>query len=312
MRPPRHADSHRPDHPGGVTHWPSWIAVILLLAACEKSETQDGSGDTADQPIRRCASHSDPPKKPAADRPKNSSGESLRQGDAAVLRELGAQITRLPQGVAREETVRLACSIDDPSAVPVAVDWLKHSTDEDLLRVAQQICARSTDPAIVQELLDFYDASDDDRMRDRLERTVALISSEQAVPVLNEILQDVGIPLSDGMVLASAKALARIGNSAAVDSLIGRLEKDPHEEDRAMLTDEIRTIRNPLAEERLRSIASGGYTPHVRAAVVGALYHHPSTETMNLLQSLVSDPDPTVQRAARETIVEIEARRAGE
>jgi HEAT repeat protein len=178
--------------------------------------------------------------------------------------------------------------------------------------MSQEIFARLADAAAIQYVLDLYDSSNDFQLRDRLERTVAQISSENAVPALKLVLSDNGTPASDGMIQATARALRQIGTAPAVDSLIERLNNEQNDEGRSLIAAQINEVRAPTAEASLQSAALGkskfANQLQTRLTAIGTLLHYPSAETQELLSSLATDTDTQIASAARETLAEIKRR----
>lgn len=241
--------------------------------------------------------------------------ESLvASGSPGALQQIALIIRNLPPGDEREEAVRIASTITNPSAVPQSLEFLQNASDPGVIRLSQEIFARLADAASIQALLDIYDSSDSSELRDRLERTVAYIHSEEAVPVLKLVLADNETPAADGMIRASAQALRQIGTQPAVDSLIERLNYEKTDECRSLISAQFREVRNPVAELCIQSAALGqskfATQHHTRVAAIGVLLNYPSAETQDLLASLASDPDSRVVATASEILGEIRRRLA--
>lgn len=237
-----------------------------------------------------------------------------RLGTPAALQDLARIIESLPPGDLREEAVRVASTVDNAESIPVVLDFLQSSADAGVIRMSQEIFARLADPESIQSMVDIYDASTDEELRDRLERTVAYISTEEAVPVLILVVTDTTTPATDGMIRASAQALRQIGTAPAVDSLIERLNIEQNEEGRSAIAMQIAEVRNPAAETSLQTAAVGqskfASQPQTRITAIGTLLNYPSAETQTLLTSLASDPTPGVAEAAAEVLGEIQHRLA--
>lgn len=235
-------------------------------------------------------------------------------GTAAVIHNLAQILKSLPPGDLREEAVRIASTVDNSEAVPAVLVLLQSTDDAGIIRMSQEIFARLAGPESIQSMLDIYDASTDAELRDRLERTVAYISTEEAVTVLKFVVSDTTSPATDGMIIASAQALRQIGTAPAVDALIERLNIEQNEEGRSAIAIQIADVRNPVAETSLQTAAMGqskfATQPQTRITAIGTLLNYPSAETQELLAFLASDATPGVGEAAAGVLGEIQRRLA--
>ncbi len=236
----------------------------------------------------------------------------VRLGTPQAVEELMAFIGTLGDGDFKEEAVRRASMIANRDAVPTFLGLITTTQDMGVLRVAQEVFARLAEAESLQTILDAYDSSTDPVVRERLVRSVGSVSNEMAAPVLMQVLSDLSLPASDGMIRSSAEALRQIGTAPAVDALIERINSDPSEESRSLLTAELGLVRNPLAEASLQTAAGGnskfGETPDARTAAIWALVNYPSAETQERLQSLQADTNVQVSFAAAEALKAIERR----
>ncbi|MDZ4401929.1 hypothetical protein [Prosthecobacter sp.] len=234
------------------------------------------------------------------------------QGTPEALHELAALIAGLPPGAIREQVVRLASAISNPAAVPAALKLLQSSADAGVIRMCQEIFSKLATTETMQSILDMHDNSTDPALRDRLERTVATISNEEALPALKFVVMDTTMPTTDGMIRASAQALRQMGTAPAVDALIERLNSEQSDAAGGIIAEQIAGIRNPVAEPSLHTAARGNskFATNVRTrvAAIGALLNHPSAETQELLGALSNDPQQEVASSAKEILSEIQRR----
>ncbi|MFZ4682917.1 MAG: HEAT repeat domain-containing protein [Terrimicrobiaceae bacterium] len=235
-----------------------------------------------------------------------------RLGTAAAIQDLAHILESLPLGDLREEAVRIASTAGNPEAVPVVLDLLQSTDDAGVIRMSQEILARLAGPESIQSMLSIYDDSTDTEFRDRLERTVAYISTEEAVPVLKLVVSDISTPATDGMIRAGAQALRKIGTPPAVDTLIERLNSETNEEGRSVIAAQIGEVRAPSAEASLQSAALGqskfASQVQTRVTAIGTLLYYPSAETQELLAGLAADPDQQISAAATDILTEIKKR----
>lgn len=230
-------------------------------------------------------------------------------GTFEAIHKMATLIVSLPPGDRREEVVRLGSSVANPEAVPAALELLQSADDPGVIRMSQEIFSRLADEEAVQGILDIYDSSNDLDLRNRLESTIASISTEDASRALMFVVSDTAMSARDGMILASAQALRQIGTPPAVDALIERLDSEQTEEGRSLIAVEVAEIRNPLAEASLQNAALGqsrfATQAQTRIAAISTLRHYPSGETQELLLSLSADSDHQVSAAAIESLLEI-------
>jgi len=238
----------------------------------------------------------------------------VKDGSERAVEILAAYIESLPLDSTREEVVRRASTISDKRALPPVLELLSHAEDPSVFRMAQEIFIRLADAEAIQDVLDRYDSSTDAEARARLAKTISLTSGEEAVEPLRLVVSDGGQPAGDGMVLAGASALARIGTQPAIDTLLERLNTEQTDEGRYLIAARLAEVRSPAAETTLQGAALGGgkfsTQPQTRITAIGTLINYPSTETQELLASLASDPAPGVAEAAAEVLGEIQHRLA--
>ena len=235
-------------------------------------------------------------------------------GSENAVQALATFIRGLAPGDFREEVVRRASMIQDKRALPALIRLLQSAENPGIIRVAQEVFARLADADAMQRVLDLYDNSTDKALRQRLQKTIVLTKSEEAVDPLKTILSDLNIPATDGMVRASAQALCQIGTQPAVDALIARLNTDENEESRVIIAAQVQEVRNPAAETSLRNAAIGNTKSAAsvitRLTAVEALLNHPSAETQETLSTLSSDPNPDIANTAANVLAEIRKRLA--
>jgi HEAT repeat protein len=233
-------------------------------------------------------------------------------GTPDAVNELASFIAELPPGDFREQVVHLASAISNTAAVPTALQLLQSSLDAGVIRMCQEIFSRLANAETMQSMLDMYDNSADPALRDRLERTVACVSNEEAVPALKFVVMDTAMPTTDGMIRASAQALRQMGTPPAADALIERLNSEQSDAAGGIIAEQIAGIRNPIAEPSLHTAARGNskFATNVRTrvAAIGALLNHPSAETQELLGALINDPQQEVASSAKEILSEIQRR----
>lgn len=238
----------------------------------------------------------------------------VKDGSERAVEILAAYIESLPLNSTREEVVRRASTISDKRALPPVLELLSHAEDPSVFRMAQEIFIRLADAQAIQDVLDRYDGSTDVEERTRLAKTISLTSAEEAVEPLRLVVFDGGQPAGDGMVLAGASALARIGTQPAIDTLLERLNAEQTDEGRYLIAARLAEVRSPSAETTLQGAALGGgkfsTQLQTRITAIGTLINYPSTETQELLASLASDPAPGVAEAAEEVLGEIQRRLA--
>ena len=235
-----------------------------------------------------------------------------RQGTVSAINQIAVFIADQPEGDFRERVVDIGSNIPGLEAVSTALDLLQTSSDPGVIRMAQEIFIRRADAAAMQEILDIYDKSSDAVLRDRLERTVACIQTEEAIPILKQVVAPIDSPATDGMVLASAQAMSQIGTPEAVDILFTRLDGEKQGKSRYLIASTIDEVRNPKAEARFQAVASGAnklpYEVQTRVIAISGLLHFPSAETKELLADLKTDENELIASVADETLTEINRR----
>jgi len=238
----------------------------------------------------------------------------VKDGSARAVELLAAYIESLPLDSTREEVVRRASTISDKRAMPTVLRLLSEAEDPSVFRMVQEIFIRVADADAIQDVLDRYDSSTDVEIRTRLAKTISLTSAEEAVEPLRLVVFYGGQPATDGMVLAGASALARIGTQPAIDTLLERLNAEQTDEGRYLIAARLGEVRAPSAETTLQGAALGGgkfsTQAQTRITAIGTLINYPSTETQELLASLASDPTPGVAEAAEEVLGDIQRRLA--
>ena len=235
-------------------------------------------------------------------------------GSKSAVQVLATFIQGLPAGEFRDDAVRRASMSRDKQSLPALLNLLQSSEDPGIIRVAHEVFSQIADADAVQSVLDLYDNSTDEVLRQRLQKTIALAKSEEAIDPLRTVLSDMQTPAMDGMVRASAQALCQIGTQPAVDALISRLDSDENEESRGIIAAQVQEIRNPVAESSLRNASLGNtkFATSVitRLTTIRALLNHPSAETQETLLSLSSDPNLEIATAAANVLAEIRRRLA--
>lgn len=283
------------------------VILLVLLAAYGLKEPSHPSPETAIRlpevppEVAENAVRVSPSPSPA--QPEEISASPGGDDTPVGTRALFERIALAEPGAEKERLVQLADSSASPESLPVALEILSVSNDAGAIRAAQQIVARLADAATVQSLLDAYDAEPPAEMRDRLSQTLAAIVTEEAVPVLRQVVGDMETAVLDQMVRSAAHSLAAIGTPPAVDALLERISAEPSPEGRVVLAEALEAVANPAAEEVLRETATGANklasSSEARAAAVQALANvAPQSETQTLLRRLRSDADPRVADAA--------------
>lgn len=236
----------------------------------------------------------------------------VEDGSARAIDVLAAYIESLPLDSTREEVVRRASTVSDKRAMPAVLELLSGAKDPSVFRMAQEIFNRLADAEAVQDILDRYDGSTDVEVRTRLAKTISLTSAEEAVEPLRLVVLGEGQQAGDGMVLAGASALARIGTQPAIDTLLERLNTEQTDEGRYLIAARLAEVRSPSAETTLQGAALGGgkfsTQPQTRITAIRALLHHPSAETQETLRVLANDPQSEISTAATEILTEIQKR----
>lgn len=332
----RLAGRHGRDFPSIASVGASVLLVMAFVGCDERKKPpehpawESTTKKGASQPVARDLDQPElPPSSPAlaatrisqAKKDLRSSSEAARwnavdalvaDGSEQAVEILAAHVESLPLDAERDEVVRRASTISDQRAMPAVLRFLSETRDPSVFRFVQEVFIRLADAESIQVVLDAYDGSTDGEIRARLAKTISLLSGEAVVETLRLAVLDPGVPASDGVILGSARALARCGTQPAVDTLLARLDREATDEGRSLISAQISELQNPMAETPLQSAAKGqtkfSTQPATRVAAISALLNFPSAETQELLSDLAADPDPQISVAATETLTEIRER----
>ncbi len=177
------------------------------------------------------------------------------------------------------------------------------STDPDTSRALALAVGAQADSALVMRLVERFDATSDEQIKQGTQLMMSAVSSPQAMQTLAAIVTDPLNGITDPLVAAAAQALARSANAPSVDTLLQKMNSAAESSDSTTLADLISSISSPAAESALGFAAKGNKATtnlDVRLAAVRALANFPTPESRLVLQQLQSDPNPAIRQEAQE------------
>jgi HEAT repeat protein len=225
---------------------------------------------------------------------------SLGSKEAAA--ELISAVQNAQPGATKRQLSAALASLSNPDAANLFLGLMGSPQDRELAAAAQSALGNSANAAVLQEIVQRYQASSAADERDGLVAALRYSQSPQCVDALLAILnaQKV-VSATEPLGLAAADTLGIIGTTNAVSPLfayLGNLRPG----DTSPVYDSIGRISNPEALPLITSIAYGqvpGSTLYSRMAAVQALGNYSSHLVSPALTWLAqNDPNAGIKDAA--------------
>jgi HEAT repeat protein len=234
--------------------------------------------------------------------------------------EAKAKLEELPGSllpVSTLQTLRLGSPLTTPESREALVRGLQALTPPNSPELLQLISA-SKDPELRDLAIDTFQriATGEcaqtlvDRVDQGMDRALSLhllsgLSHPAALEALSRAVMDPSTSVSDAVLLASSRALARAGHTGGIQAILSRLDTAPPDAKRNGLLTELMRVSDARAEPLLLSAASeaGGLkTDYGRAAALYALRHTTSPNTIAMLERYAHDNQPELAQAAKEAL----------
>lgn len=209
------------------------------------------------------------------------------------------QIAALPEGDEKMLLAQEIARLNDPSVVPVLLNWATTTPDRTILRATLTALARMGDAAMIEDIQKRYAATRTYDDRYRLAKIIAGITNPEAVEPLMALADSPEAPVQ--LVAAAADGLATVGTGPAVSLLLQKFAAESSEEGQRLET-AIARINRPEALSTLQFAARGNKdTPTTRGqiAAIHALANFSDEQTVEILNELSSDPAEEVSAAAK-------------
>ena len=225
---------------------------------------------------------------------------SLGSKEAAA--ELISAVQNAQPGATKRQLSAALASFSNPDAANLFLGLMGSPQDRELAAAAQSALGNSANAAVLQEIVQRYQASSAADERDGLVAALRYSQSPQCVDALLAILnaQKV-VSATEPLGLAAADTLGIIGTTNAVSPLFAYLG-NLGPSDTSPVYDSIGRISNPEALPLITSIAYGqvpGSTLYSRMAAVQALGNYSSNLVSPALTWLAqNDPNAGIKDAA--------------
>jgi HEAT repeat protein len=190
---------------------------------------------------------------------------------------------------------------------------LMPTADSDTRRALALALGAQADSALVMQLVERFDATSDERVKQSAQLVMSGVSSPDAMETLAAIVTDPLNGMTDPIVAAAAQALAQSASAPSVDTLLQKMNSSADSGGASAIGELISSIASPSAESALVYAASGNKlaaNPNVRLAAVRALANFPTPETIEVLRRLEQDPDPVIQAAAKDMVRRMQGERS--
>jgi hypothetical protein len=224
-------------------------------------------------------------------------------GTKQAANELISAILNTPPGTSKRQLSAALANFTSPEATDIFLSLMTSSVpDRDLAAAAQAALGNSANNAILQQVVQRYQASNSAEERDNLVAAIRHSQNPECIDALLAILDSQQVvSTTEPLGLAAADTLGIIGTTNAVSRLFTYLNNlTPG--DTSPVYDSIGRVSNPDALQLLVSTAYGqtpGSSLYSRKAAVQALGNYTSNlvaPTLNWI--LQNDPNASIKQAA--------------